>query len=742
MTPPDSLSSFFEKNTTTLNNCDREPIHLSGKIQSLGALLVIDPKSLEIIGASENAAAFLGFTGDSLLNVPLRHIDDALTEQVTEIANDGQILHQILDFEIRKSDVSYDCIAHIHGNKVIVEFVPNTLESAKAVRTTMRKCSRACSRVLQSDSFQEALQIAVDSIREITGFSRAKIYRFQSDWSGEVIAESSDGVLPSYKGLCFPAGDIPAQVREIMKIVPYRAIGTVSDECVALESKSLDVGELDLTWSILRSVSTMHTQYLRNIGVGCSFSCSLLSEGKLWGVIALHDDGETLLPFDIWGLVHEIGTALMLRLAQEERIEIANAITRLRVIESQFAAQLRHGGEIEEVIVGLVPELRTFLGADGFAFQYGNNMHLSGRTPPTEFIGQIIKWATKHTDQQNQFQTNALHTLLPEAEAHMDTACGVLIQPMAAHRVCQLIWFRGPMSRTVRWAGQPVDAAAKGTQDVLTPRHSFDQWVQEHNDQSAPWKADELRCAQEIFAEFLDIVASQLLLKQENADLRQFAATAAHDLKAPLRGINLALDWMSEDDFEPDAVKQTHAIAKRSSVRMTALTEGLLEFALVENQPMKNGPVALESLINHVQELLHVQLSENGATLTHSPLPTINCDQTTMLRVFMNLVANALKFRKQDVAPSIHVSSKTSENGDIELSVTDNGIGIAPKYAERIFRPLGRLHTQDEIEGSGLGLAICERIIKLHGGTIKLDQSYNEGARFEIVLPAAALAVI
>jgi signal transduction histidine kinase len=75
-------------------------------------------------------------------------------------------------------------------------------------------------------------------------------------------------------------------------------------------------------------------------------------------------------------------------------------------------------------------------------------------------------------------------------------------------------------------------------------------------------------------------------------------------------------------------------------------------------------------------------------------------------------------------------------------SLTDNGIGIAPKHAERIFRPLGRLHTQDEIEGSGLGLAICERIIKLHGGTIKLDQSYNEGARFEIVLPAAALAVI
>lgn len=734
-----SLSSFFEKtDTTTLNNCDREAIHLSGKIQSLGAVLIVAPQTLEVIGASENAAEFLEYTGGSVSGIPLGQIDETLAEQVLLMPQEGKLLHQILEYDLSVGDMVYDCVAHVHGGKLIVEFVPNRTTSTREVRTAMRQCSRACSHILQSESFAAAQQIAVDAVRKLTGFSRVKIYQFQADWSGEVIAQSSDDVLPSYMGLCFPAGDIPAQVREVMKIVPYRAIGSVSDDCIALQSNTLDVNELDLTWSILRSVSTMHTQYLRNIGVKCSFSCSLMHEGELWGMIALHNDSATLLPFDFWGLVQEIGTSLMLRYAQEQRVMIADSINRLRVIESKFASQLRLGGEIHDVIADLVPELRSFLGADGFAFQFGNNLHLSGQTPPQEFISDLIKWATKNSDTDNQFQTNALHKVFPQGSDHIDTACGVLIQPMVVHRVCQLIWFRGPLTRTVKWAGRPTGSDAKGPQDILTPRNSFETWVQEHNDQSAPWTEDALQCAREIFSEFLDIVTAQLLLKQENAELRQFAATAAHDLKAPLLGINYALDWMSEDDFEPDSVRTTHAIAKKSSSRMSELSEGLLEFAVIENQPLKTKPVDLNKVIEDVKELLFRQLTDTDATVTFDPLPTIDCDRSTMLRVFMNLVSNSLKFRKPDVAPVVHIAAKVIENGDMVISVSDNGMGIEPKFAERAFRPLERLHSKDDIEGTGLGLAICERIIRLHGGTVALDLSYTGGTCFQITVPADA----
>jgi len=675
-----SLSTFFaQTDKTTLNNCDRETIHLSGKIQGLGAILIVEPKTLEVIGASENAAQFLGQDSSPLLGKPLGQIDEDLADQVLLIPNEGKLLHQILEYEMSVADVAYDAVAHLHSGNLIIEFVPNAITSTKDVRTAMRRCSRACSRILQADSFAGAQQIAVDSVREITGFSRAKIYQFQADWSGEVIAQSSDDKLPSYLGLCFPAGDIPAQVREVMKIVPYRAIGSVSDDCISIHSNTLDISELDLTWSILRSVSTMHTQYLRNIGVKCSFSCSLMHEDKLWGMIAIHSDQAMLLPFDFWGLIQEIGTALMLRYAQEQRVNVANSISRLRVIESKFSSQLRLGGEVEDVIADLVPELRSFLGADGFAFQFGNSLHLSGRTPPTAFISDLIKWATKNSDADNQFQTNALHKLFPAAAEHIDTACGVLIQPMVIHRVCQLIWFRGPLTQTVKWAGRQADIDAKASNDVLTPRHSFDVWVQEHNDQSALWTEEALQCAREIFSEFLDIVTAQLLLKRENADLRQFAATAAHDLKAPLIGINFALDWMSEDDFEPEAVKTTHAIAKKSSARMKELSEGLLEFAVIEKQAMKTLPTDLNDVVNDVKDLLFKQVTETIATITFDPLPTIHCDRNAIMRVFMNLISNSIKFKKPGVSPVIHISSQVEANRDIIVSVSDNGLGIDTK---------------------------------------------------------------
>jgi chemotaxis family two-component system sensor kinase Cph1 len=293
----------------------------------------------------------------------------------------------------------------------------------------------------------------------------------------------------------------------------------------------------------------------------------------------------------------------------------------------------------------------------------------------------------------------------------------------------------------VKWAGRPADVAAKETQDVLTRRNSFDTWVQEHNDQSAPWKRDELQCAREIFSEFLDIVTAQLLLKQENVELREFAARAAHDLKAPLRGIKHALDWMSEDDLEPDSVREKHAIAKRSSARVTALADSILELAVVESLPLKVKPVKLDQVVGDVKDLLFMQLQEHGATITHTPLPILNCDQSTVLRIFMNLTLNALTFRKPDVPPVIHVNSTVLGNGETQLSFSDNGIGIAQKFADRVFRPLVRLHSKDQIEGTGLGLAICDRIMDRHGGIIRLDTTYSEGARFQIIFPKTAKVV-
>ena len=732
-TTPSSLSQFFDRvDDAALHDCDREQIHLSGQIQAQGALLVVDPRTGRILGASENASDFLGVPMRSLLEINLHALNADLAEQVAEALDDTQILHEVLDCTFVHDGVSHDTVTHLHGGRRIIEFIPNNSPSPDVVRKRMRTCSKACARILHAANFDEALGIAVDAVRDITGYARAKIYRFHHDWSGEVIAESRSDALPSYLGLCFPPGDIPRQVRQIMSIVPYRAIGSSSDDTIPIRCKEGAEPTLDLTWSVLRSVSRMHTAYLRNIGVQAAFSTSLMHDGKLWGLIAVHDDRDGVLPFDSWSLVQEIGTAVMLRHAQQQRTDIADMISRLRQVENGFAAALRKDGDVETVLSRLMPVLREFLGADGFAFQFGSNLHVTGRTPPPEFIPELINWAIRKRETSDQYQTIALHEEWPPAKLHIDTACGVLIQPIVLHRVCQLIWFRGPITRTVHWAGRPD---AKDADPALGPRASFEKWVQQHEDQSAPWREAELQSAREIFQEFLDIMAAQLLLKEENATLRQFAATAAHDLRAPLVGLNLALEWMSEDGFDAESVKATHALAQRSSQRMQELTEGLLEMVVLENQTQSFDPVEARKLVQAVRDLLTAQIEEHGTVIELGEIPTLSGTERLLLRLFLNLISNAMKYRSPDRTPVVRISLRQEDAEMVEIAVADNGMGIEAKFADRIFQPLQRLHSKDEIEGAGLGLAICQRIVGAHGGSIRLDTDYSGGACFLLRLP-------
>lgn len=744
MSAKQSLTSFFQSSEpSTLDNCDREQIHLSGAIQNMGALLVIDPETLRIVGASDNAAALLGLDPAQLHTADLEDIQADLATQISTLVDGRHILHEVLDFQLECNGVSYDTVTHSHAGRRLIEFVPNSSPSANSARANMRHCSKACTTILHADNFDDALQIAVDAIRQISGFARVKIYRFLPDWSGKAIAESQDGSLPSYLGLHFPERDIPRQVRHLMTIVPYRGIGTVSDDNLHVHSFSQETGEnpeLDLTWSVLRSVSPMHTQYLSNMGIASTFSTSLMHRGKLWGLIACHHTSPGILPFDNWGLLHEIGTALMIRHEQQEQSDIASMSHQLRLIESEFSSALQKHGRVERIIETLAPTLRNFMKADGFAFLYGSRIYLSGSTPPEEIIRELIAWAENSPECSNQYHSAALHKEWPAAAEHRDTASGVLIQSTTLHRVCQLVWFRGPLTQKVLWAGQP-QAKSSGLPEEytsLTPRASFDHWVEEHAEQSVAWRESELLMAKEILRDFLDIITSQMLLNQENQYLRQFAASAVHDLNTPLRGINAALDIMHDEGFDEDVVKKTHAIARRSASRLSDLTSGLMELSMTTEEEHDYATTDLTKTINDVLGMLALPIEETGTEVVVGEMPVIKANDALLLRLFLNLIGNAIKYRHPDRKPVIHIDAETEASGMTKISVTDNGMGIEQKFAQRIFQPLERLHSNASIEGSGLGLTICQRVAEAHSGTIELAAPPTQGSRFVLSLPLLA----
>ncbi|NEE31091.1 histidine kinase, partial [Streptomyces sp. SID7982] len=167
--------------------------------------------------------------------------------------------------------------------------------------------------------------------------------------------------------------------------------------------------------------------------------------------------------------------------------------------------------------------------------------------------------------------------------------------------------------------------------------------------------------------------------------------------------------------------------------RMQTLISDLLNFSRVGRVHNAHQSIDLDAVLEETLSALSVAVEETGAKITHDPLPTLVADPSQMAMLWQNLIGNAVKFRRPDETPRIHITA-AEEAGLWRFTVTDNGIGIPPEYAEKIFVIFQRLHTKDTYSGSGIGLAMCKKIVEFHGGTITIDPGYRDGARFIFTL--------
>jgi signal transduction histidine kinase len=228
-----------------------------------------------------------------------------------------------------------------------------------------------------------------------------------------------------------------------------------------------------------------------------------------------------------------------------------------------------------------------------------------------------------------------------------------------------------------------------------------------------------------------------LELSRSNADLEQFAYVASHDLQEPLRKIAsfcqaLKTRYHGQLDERAD---QYIDFAVDGAKRMQVLINDLLSFSRVGRSGRDHVPVELGKAVGAAVEALGEAAEQSGLQVRAEGLPTVTGDEVLLASLFQNLLGNALKFRGAE-PPAVSIEAKLGEDGWWELSCTDNGIGIEPEYADRIFLIFQRLHGRDVYEGSGIGLALCRKIVEYHGGRIWLDTGHAGGASFQFTLPA------
>jgi light-regulated signal transduction histidine kinase (bacteriophytochrome) len=227
-------------------------------------------------------------------------------------------------------------------------------------------------------------------------------------------------------------------------------------------------------------------------------------------------------------------------------------------------------------------------------------------------------------------------------------------------------------------------------------------------------------------------------LARSNADLEQFAYVASHDLQEPLRMVAAYTQLLSEryqGKLDGDADKFI-GYAREGALRMQVLIQDLLAFSRVGRKESASTEIDCNDALKEVRQTLEAAMQECGATVTSANLPSVWGDRTQMAQLFQNLIGNGIKFRGEKT-PVISIQAEKEDDHWL-FSVTDNGIGIAPEFAENIFVVFQRLHARTEYPGNGIGLAICKKIVERGGGRIWVESQAGSGSTFKFTVPIPA----
>ena len=517
--PTDALSLdqfFISHDEINLTNCDLEPVHIPGSVQNHGAMFILEPETQRIISMSENVPGLFAIEEEELEEIT--HLGDLfpeLAEVLKDIpVNRSKPEYEQLDYVNDVEGNTYNAVVHHFRGYDYIELWKEELLSAHKLRNVLQTFHRANNEILAADTFEQASQVVIETSRKLTGFVRVLAVKLYDDWSGHMYAEDKEDHMRSLMGQRFTSSEIPLQARHILGMVPYRITMSADDDVSMLSPVHDEQGKpFDMTWSLLRSTSKYHTEYLRNMGVEATLIVPLMYKDKLWGLIACHNDKKGPLSLDAMGFVADLGRSLMHRLDQDERTGFLTKVNAMKDVERDLATVLVQETDLKAALMDFMPKLQHLMDADGFTFVYNDEQVTSGTVPPIEFTRNLIAWSKEQQFEEGYLATDSLHDHWPEAKEHMDTSCGVLLDHIKMSAGAHLLWFRKPIVQTIAWMGNPDEKYGPKNPDKpdeFTPRTSFEKWVAQYEDKSEAWSRVEINASRELAQNLMDIVSAHI----------------------------------------------------------------------------------------------------------------------------------------------------------------------------------------------------------------------------------------
>jgi light-regulated signal transduction histidine kinase (bacteriophytochrome) len=533
----------------TRSNCEDEPIRIPGSVQRHGFLLLLDNREKHVVAASENTEEFLA--------VPLRLVLGALVDTILERevlaalragtrSDETGSLTFLGSFKMR--DELYSVVTHRIGDLRVLEFERlDHLVSPELMNSVITNFVATLSKL---NGENELLQAITRQVKDLTGFDRVLLYRFDEAGHGTVLTEENNGTLPSYLDLRFPASDIPQQARELYILNTVRIIPDATYVPSPLKATAQNTVEgLDLSMSLLRSVSPVHLEYMRNMGTQSSMSISIICDGKLWGLISGHHAKPHSVPYLVRSacdLLTRIVSSQLVAFRTASRLE---KMMHFHGVHRRMLTHMAAENDYVEAIASQLSYLAQVTDADGVALIVDGRCETHGQTPGEQAIRRIAAWMDAQPELKF-FESRHLKRQIEWAEEFTGVASGLLAIRISDVRQSYLMWFRPEVVKTVNWAGEPPtfsDGQSNGNREKsLHPRESFRLWKEMVRGRSAPWTEMEIESAREFRNALVTIGLKRAEEAVELSEARFRQLT--HALPSPV--------WTSDDDGQLTYVNQ------------------------------------------------------------------------------------------------------------------------------------------------------------------------------------------
>jgi light-regulated signal transduction histidine kinase (bacteriophytochrome)/CheY-like chemotaxis protein len=608
------------------------------------------------------------------------------------------------------------------------------------------------------------LKVLVGVIKELTGFHRVMIYQFDQAFNGRVVTELVDprATKDLFKGLNFPASDIPKQARELYKVNKVRMLYDRDQETARLVCRTVEDLEspLDLTHSYLRAMSPIHLKYLANMAVRSSMSVSINAFNELWGLIACHTYGPRgmRVSFPIRKMCRMVGDSASRNI---ERLSYASRLQARKLINT-VPTQHNPSG----YIIASSDDLLKLFDADFGLLSIRDETKILGHLDSSQEALAMLEYLRMRKIQSVMTSMDITQDF-PDLRypPGFHVVAGMLIVPLSVSGTDFIVFFRKGQLKEVKWAGNPYEKFVKeGTEGYLEPRKSFKTWSETVVGKCREWTEEEIETASVlclVYGKFIEVWRQKEAALQSSQLTRLLLANSAHEVRTPLNAIINYLEIALEGSLDSET-RENLARSHSASKSLIYVINDLLDLTKTEEGGplIKGESFDLKSTVAEATDMFRNDAKRKGIgyeVVEHPGLPKLCIgDQRRVRQAISNITANAIQNTTQgSVKVEIYVAARPSkDHADVEVAVADTGSGMNAKKLDQLFYDLEQVQSEptsmledalvpdpkqltekEDKTALGLGLAVVARIIKNMDGQLRIRSEEGKGTRFIIQFP-------